>query len=96
MDHCPRCGTSFKPYDLFCGYCGFSIQNQRKDYLETAEALKLSDIQFQLGIVHFKKREYFKAIEKFEKTLENDAENKQAQKLLIHAKNALKQTRENL
>ncbi|MDY7035060.1 MAG: hypothetical protein SV375_02685 [Thermodesulfobacteriota bacterium] len=56
----------------------------------------MSDIQFQLGIVHFKKREYFKAIEKFEKTLENDAENKQAQKLLIHAKNALKQTRENL
>ena len=95
MDRCPRCGTPPQPEDIFCGHCGFNIQGKQTELGETQEAFKLSDIQLRLGIVHLKKREYFKAIKKFEKTLENDSENKQARELLIQAKEALRQATEN-
>ena len=94
MNPCPRCGTSFQPDDLFCGYCGRSIQIKESDHSETEEAFNLSDIQFRLGIVHLKKREYYKAVEKFEKTLENDPENRKAQELLVYSKRVLQQTRD--
>jgi Tfp pilus assembly protein PilF len=96
MERCPRCGKKPHPEDLYCGYCGFNIQVKESEIGETQEAFKLSDIQLRLGIVHLKKKEYYKAIEKFEKTLQYDPENKQAQAYLIQSKEALRQTKENL
>ena len=95
MDRCPRCGKTPRPVDIYCGYCGFNIRGKEKEIAETQEAFKLSDIQLRLGIVHFKKREYYKAIEKLEKTLELDSGNAQARDMLYQAKEALRQTKEN-
>ena len=95
MDRCPKCGAITHAEDLFCGYCGFNIMEKQIAMEATQEAFKLSDIQCRLGIVHLKKKEYYKAIEKFKKTLSHDPENNQAQDLLAQAEQLLQETTEN-
>jgi hypothetical protein len=92
MGRCPRCSRVPQPDDRFCGYCGYSLEDENTKGVSTHESLKLVDIQMNLGIILFKKGEYEKAIEKCEVILRTEPENTQAQQLLYEAKRALGQS----
>ncbi len=89
METCPRCNNRIYADDLFCGQCGFNIMAQQSAMSATQKELKLSDIQLSLGIVYFKKGEYPKAKEIFQKIVESDSGNNHAHRLLTQANQLL-------
>jgi Tfp pilus assembly protein PilF len=89
MNNCPRCMATTYAEDLFCGKCGLNLLSQTTLMGTTEKELKLDDIQMSLGIVYFKKEEYGKAVDTFEKILERDPENVPAKRLLIQAQRSL-------
>ena len=52
--------------------------------------MKLSDIRLNLGIVYFKKGDYGKAIETFQKILNDKPDNAEAMEMLEQAQHMLK------
>jgi hypothetical protein len=89
MDGCPRCTAKAYPEDLFCGQCGMNIFAHQQTLGVTLKELKLGDVQLSLGIVYFKKAEFKKAIETFEKILQKDANHLHAKRLLNQARKAV-------
>lgn len=89
MDGCPRCGTKSHPDDLFCGQCGFNLLAHQQNLGATLKELKVGDVQLSLGIIYFKKKEYEKARETFQRILRKDAKNMHARRLLNQAQKSL-------
>jgi lipopolysaccharide biosynthesis regulator YciM len=85
---CPNCNSKFFPEDVYCGNCGNRLNEQKIVFGATQQALKASDIQFKLGVVYFKKKEFPKAVELFTKILEQEPTHTQALEMLEAAKNA--------
>ena len=86
---CPRCGFAIQPGDFYCGKCGFNIFEKESKVSLTQAELKLDDIRLRLGNVYLKKGEYSKAIETFEKVLQDNPKSAEAQHLLDNARKAL-------
>ncbi|KPK28987.1 MAG: hypothetical protein AMJ61_00430 [Desulfobacterales bacterium SG8_35_2] len=85
---CPNCNFQIFPEDIYCGKCGNRLKEQKLVFGATQQALKASDIQFKLGVVYFKKREFQKATELFTKILEEEPTHTEALEMLDAVKNA--------
>ena len=92
-DRCPRCGHLLEPEDMFCGHCGKGIREPDGDAVRTMETMKVGDVLMGLGIVCLKKGDYFRAIEKFEKIIAADPDNRKAGELLSRARRRLRDLR---
>lgn len=88
MSECPKCQTTSEPGDRFCSQCGerLAAPEFREEGGLTQKALSLADVQYNLGMVYFKKGEYHKALEYWEKGLRQDPGNEVLQKCIAEAK----------
>lgn len=89
MNFCPRCGKTFQPEDRFCGFCGCNLTVENISDFVTQPSLKISDIQFDLGILYFKEKKYAQAAEIFEKLQDAHPDNIQIIDMLQRAQEAL-------
>jgi tetratricopeptide (TPR) repeat protein len=95
MNRCKRCGKAFGAEDKFCGFCGFNRAALVTCELDTQRALKVNDIQFNLGIVYYEVGKYAQAMETFEKILEENPDNLRVRAMYERARKALKFSGEN-
>lgn len=77
MSECPNCQTPYAPGDRFCNQCGQRLVEADPDQGGglTQRSLSLADVHYNLGQVYFKKKEYRKAIEAWERGLRQDPDN---------------------
>ena len=91
MPECPNCKTPYKPEDRYCNQCGAHLQGNQ--FLEsgavTRKALDVVDVYFNLGLVHYKKGQYEKALEIWEKALGRDPGNQHLQERIDQVKEQL-------
>lgn len=70
MHECPHCRTPCDLEDQFCNQCGAHLKElETLGQGQTRKALSLSDVQYNLGLVYYKKGEYDKALQCWEKGL---------------------------
>lgn len=87
MSTCASCDAEVAPEDRFCPQCGKRIETQAADSANmTQGAMNLSDVRFKLGMVYFKKGEYARAAEAWEKVLENNPDNVDLKRLVQDAR----------
>ena len=84
MPNCPQCGTLHEPEDRYCPRCGNRIVGKSTDQpMSTMKAMNISDVQYKLGMVYFKKGDYLRAAETWEKVLQGRPENATLLKTMI-------------
>ncbi len=81
MSTCPRCGKSHGLDDRFCGFCGYNLAVSGRSDFETMRDLKVSDIQFDLGVLYYNEGKYEQALEVFEKIRAANPENSQVKEM---------------
>ncbi len=84
--YCPRCNTENETGDRFCGYCGNSLEKTEGIMVGTQVEMKLTDVHFNLGMVYFKKGDFIKAVEMFEKVLGNAPAHQAAREMLAKSR----------
>lgn len=90
MSTCASCDAEFAPDDRYCPQCGKRIERQEVDGANmTQGAMNLSDVRFKLGMVYFKKGEYARAAEAWEKVLANNPDNVDLKRLIQDARSRL-------
>ncbi len=89
MLKCPRCGQMAEPTDRFCGYCGFNLFSLMQKMAKTQKDFRVSDVRLNLGVIYLKMEKYAKAIETFEKILNEEPNNLKAAGYLQEAKDKL-------
>ncbi len=77
MSQCPKCSTPREAGDRFCGKCGERLVEAESgdDAALTQQSLRLSDVHYNLGMVYYKKGDYAKALEAWEKGIGQDPDN---------------------
>ena len=75
MNLCPRCARSCENEDRFCGICGYNLTVQNASDFVTKYAVRVKDIQFDLGVVYFREGKYQEAFEIFERIHRDDPDN---------------------
>lgn len=77
MSECPNCQTPYAPGDRFCNQCGQRLLEPEAapGGGHTQRSLSLADVHYNLGLVYFKKEEYRKALEAWERGLRQDPDN---------------------
>jgi len=65
----------------------------REEEGRTQKALSLSDVHYNLGMVYYKKGEYRKALEYWEKGIRQDPDNVFLQKCIAEAKEKMQESR---
>ena len=87
MDHCPRCRTACEPEDRFCSQCGHRIsQAEDRAPVGTQKSLDISEVQYNLGMVYFKKQDYQRAVETWEKVLVRRPGDEELKALILEAR----------
>ena len=90
MSTCASCEAEVADDDRYCPQCGKRIERQEADSANmTQGAMNLSDVRFKLGMVYFKKGEYARAAEAWEKVLENNPDNVDLKRLIQDARSRL-------
>lgn len=77
MTTCPKCKAAADDGDRFCNQCGARLEESSADEAagQTQKSLKLSDVHYNLGLVYYKKEEFDKALEAWERGLQQDPDN---------------------
>jgi tetratricopeptide (TPR) repeat protein len=92
MPECPKCQTPCGPEDRFCSQCGERLAvPELSGGGRTQKALSLSEVHYNLGMVYYKKGEYRKALEYWEKGLGQDPGNAFLQKCIAEAREKLQE-----
>lgn len=87
MSECPSCKTPCEEGDRFCNQCGGRIETtEDPGGGHTQKALSLSDVQYNLGVVYYKKGELAKALECWEKGLRQTPDNAFLQERIVELK----------
>jgi hypothetical protein len=90
MAACQACGAMPQAGDLFCPQCGSRLSVQPAPPADAAAvtqgAMNLSDVRFKLGMVYFKKGEFARAIEAWEKVPPDSPNHGAVQKLIQEAR----------
>ena len=87
MSNCSKCGAKYEPEERYCSQCGHRISGSTGgDSVDTQKSLDLSEIQYNLGMVYFKKQEYQRAIETWEKVLERRPDDGELKELIEEAR----------
>jgi len=84
MRSCPKCGAVWEPDAKFCGKCGEKLA-QKLDVGVTQQAMNLTDVRTNLGMVYYKKAAFSQAIAMWKKVLEDDPNNAEIQSLIEKA-----------
>ena len=94
MPECPGCQSTYHEGDRYCGVCGTRLADPQ--FLEsgarTQKSLNLVDVQYNLGLVYFKKEMYSEAIESWEKALEQDPGNEEIKDRIAEAKDRMQKS----
>ena len=70
MPICAECGASHHPEDRYCPRCGHRLtEADVSEAINTQESLDLFDVQYKLGLVYYRKGDYPRAVETWEKAL---------------------------
>ena len=71
MLNCPGCGAEHESEDRYCPQCGGKLSSAPAfDPMRTQQSLSISDVHYKLGMVYFKKGDYLRAAQTWEKALE--------------------------
>lgn len=91
MSECPKCQTPCESEDRFCGQCGerLAMPELSAEGGRTQKALSLSDVHYNLGMVYYKKGEYHKALEYWERGMRQDPGNPFLQKCIAEVREKL-------
>jgi len=90
MSTCASCEAELTAEDRYCPQCGKRVVAQAPDSANmTQGAMNLSDVRFKLGMVYFKKGEYARAAEAWEKVLEKNPDNVDLKRLVQDARSRL-------
>lgn len=90
MPECPNCKAQCESEDRYCSQCGARLnQAEFVDSDATQRSLGLVDVQYNLGLVYFKKEEYQKALETWQKALSMDPDNEILQQRIGEARERL-------
>ncbi|MGH1362092.1 MAG: tetratricopeptide repeat protein [Calditrichia bacterium] len=76
---CKKCSNSMEQADKFCGACGAPKEKNVAPLLGTKVDMQLSDIRYNLAQVYVKKGDFQKALNVFEKLLEENPDNSEIQ-----------------
>ena len=88
---CEKCQSPIEKEDKFCGYCGFKLIHQLVPVARTEVELKLSEIRVNLANIYYRKNDFHKALEIYEKILEEEPGNTEVQAMMGLARDALAQ-----
>lgn len=89
---CNRCGFEIEENDVFCGGCGLNLLSKSSTPGLTSQGIDVVDIQINLGIVYFKKKEFDRALTLFKEVLKIRPDHETARRfaeLSIKALNAM-------
>ena len=87
MNICPKCKAPYEPEDRYCGQCGERLPlSDAEEKGLTQKALSLSDVRYKLGMVYYQKGQYAKAVEVWQKLLEDHPDTPSVQSLIEQAK----------
>jgi tetratricopeptide (TPR) repeat protein len=77
MPECASCNTPYEADDRYCSQCGERLVESEfiGSGIRTHKSLSLLDVQYNLGLVYYKKGKYEEALEIWGKALEQDPEN---------------------
>jgi tetratricopeptide (TPR) repeat protein len=91
MSECPNCQAPCEPDDRFCSQCGERLSEPEFEEKEglTQKSLSLAQVHYNLGMVYYKKGEYRKALQCWEKGLQQDPANTFLQKCIAELKEKL-------
>jgi len=90
MKLCPRCGKSCESDNRFCGFCGYNLTVKNASDFVTKYAVKVKDIQFDLGVVYFNECKYREAFEIFDRIHRESPDNLQAIEMYERTREALR------
>ena len=87
MPNCPQCSTRHEPEDRYCPKCGQRVASDSADQpMSTMVAMNVSDVQYNLGKVYFKKGDYHRAVETWEKVLKGRPDDAELKALIQDAR----------
>jgi len=88
MLECPNCKTPYQPGNHYCRQCGTRLSQGRElnGNAVTRKSLNLVKVQYDLGLVYFKKGQYQEALETWEKALIRDPRNELVQECIAEVK----------
>ena len=87
MSNCPECSASHEPEDRYCPQCGHRLQPvDADDMMLTQKALDISDVQYKLGMVYFKKGDHMRAVETWKKALAGRPDDAELEALIQDAR----------
>ena len=70
MHTCSECGAGYEDEDRYCPQCGNRLaEGNATEAINTQESLDLFDVQYKLGLVYYRKGDYPRAVETWEKVL---------------------------
>ncbi len=89
MTYCPRCSSEHEPEDLYCPQCGqrLSSYDSKEGPIGTQRTMELYGVQYRLGIVYFKKGDYGRALEVWERALRERPNDEELKNLIRDARN---------
>lgn len=86
---CDRCGSPTGSKDRFCGFCGYNLTVKNSSDFVTMHAMNAGNIQFDLGVLYFKKGKYEEALEIFENIRKEKPDNLQVINMCERARKAV-------
>ena len=88
MSTCPECQAAIYSEDKYCSQCGhkLDLSTHAGDRRLTQKPLKSSEVRYKLGIIYFKRGKYKKAIETWEKLLDEESDNFAIEQLIDNAR----------
>ncbi|MDA0746425.1 MAG: hypothetical protein O2954_07890 [bacterium] len=91
MPTCAHCGMEYENESRYCSRCGrqVSVRGAMED-LATEKALDITDVRYKLGMVFFKQRLYKRAIEVWQKILDEHPGDGDLERLIQDARDRQK------
>jgi cytochrome c-type biogenesis protein CcmH/NrfG len=93
MANCSYCDEELGVGDRYCTRCGRqSASLASEGEVMTQKALDVTDVRYRLGMVYFKKDQYARAVEIWEKILAERPQDKDLERLIEDARNRLQES----
>ena len=88
MSTCPKCQAAVYSENQYCSHCGhkLDLSSQACGGRVTQKTLKSAEVRYKLGIIYFKRGKYQKAIETWEKLLDEESDNFAVEQLIDNAR----------